>query len=182
MEYQFSNHIWVELLLSINSSEVYWQSSYCSRIIKNTFIICQTRKREAERQAGSERPLPPEQMMGEQPGITGCLATERFPRDSKQWERGSHKMDHKMDEKRAPSGDHLVSSEPHSSDYSNARIWSGPKTEMAKTHPKKKKQWQTPRQEGSREDKVIPVLNKTLPLKSKPVLWCFISVHRWIKK
>ena len=86
MEYQFSNHIWVELLLSINSSEVYWQSSYCSRIIKNTFIICQTRKREAERQAGSERPLPPEQMMGEQPGITGCLATERFPRDSKQWE------------------------------------------------------------------------------------------------
>lgn len=92
-------------------------------------------KKQRGRQA-SEQLLPADQMMGEQPGITGCLATQRLPWDSKRWERGGHKMDHKMDEKRAPSGDHLVSSQPQSSDYNNVRIWSGPKTEKANTQPK----------------------------------------------
>lgn len=71
-------------------------------------------KRGSEKQRGrqvQERPLPAEQMMGEQPGITGRLATKRLPRDSKRWDRGGHKMGHKMDEKRAPSGDPLVSSQ-----------------------------------------------------------------------
>ena len=90
-------------------------------------------KKQRGRQA-PERFLPADQMMGEQPRITGCLATKRLPRDSKRWERGGHKMDHKMDEKREPSGDHLVSSQPQSSDY--IRLWSGPKTQKAKTQPK----------------------------------------------
>lgn len=92
-------------------------------------------KKQRGRQA-PERLLPADQMMGEQPRITGCLATKRLPCDSKRWERGGHTRDHKMDEKRAPSGDHLVSSQPQSSDYKNIRIWSGPKTEKAKTQPK----------------------------------------------
>lgn len=39
-------------------------------------------KRGSEKQRGrqvQERPLPAEQMMGEQPGITGRLATKRLP-------------------------------------------------------------------------------------------------------
>lgn len=88
-------------------------------------------KKQRGRQA-PERFLPADQMMGEQPRITGCLATKRLPWDSKRWARGGHKMD----EKREPSGAHLVSSPPESPDYNKVRIWSGPRTEKARTQPR----------------------------------------------
>lgn len=58
MGYQFANHISFELLISISSPKVY-QRPYCSRIIKNIFMICQMRESKAETaNTLRSRPLP----------------------------------------------------------------------------------------------------------------------------
>lgn len=58
MEYQFSNHISFELLISISNPKVY-QRPYCSRIIKNIFMICQMKEQKAETaNTLRSRPLP----------------------------------------------------------------------------------------------------------------------------
>ena len=55
------------------------------------------------------------------------------------------------------SGDQMPWSQPHSPDYSNDGIEADQKLKWLKHNLKNQ---QTPRQEGSREDKVISVLSK----------------------
>lgn len=116
------------------------------------------REGEAERQERSqERPVPAEEMRGGQPVPTGCLAMKRLPWNRQCWERGGHKVD-QSEYILILRGSHLPRSQPHPPDYNNDGIEADQKLKWLKH---KRKNQQTPRQEGSHEDKVVSVLKKT---------------------